>query len=625
MPSRSTSMSFVSPEPSGAASGALGRTWLLPAVALILLAAVVLLPGLDAIPVVDRDEARFVQASRQMLDSGTLEGWTVPMVGEKYRLNKPPLIYWLQATSAGVFSGFDSASASIWMYRLPSMLAALCTVLITWRLGTAMFGGLTGLLAGAFMAVSPLVAFDAHMARSDELLLVLTTAAMAMLWSCWRAGNTADPRTAGRLPLARTVALWIFIGLGMLTKGPLTPMVVLLSALVLAAWTRRWRWLWQLRPVSGLLIALALFLPWVLLAGFAVGFEKLATIAYDEVIVRSASGRESHGAPPGYHLVLMVVLLWPGTLLTGIALGRSWRRARGAEARPRSLITRAVDVFRRPARGRGAEAFCLAWLIPSWLVFELAATKLPHYPLPLYPALALVSARAVLAGSRALPQVLSASARFGFVIWFILGLGIVLLPTTLLSLAWSAGDLSQPPVGSPRMSGVGVVTISLLVAGALFGVLVLVLALRRALAGRLLEAQILAIPAAAVSLGLVFGVVLPAAWPIWITARLSHHLVEGGAITSEAPIAAIGYREDSLVHATNGRLIPLADTQLQSWIQAHPDGWVVLPEADATGVDQLTITGRVSGFNYSNGDWFDLAVARVDTPESEASAEPDGS
>ena len=143
MPSRSTSMSFVSPEPSGAASGALGRTWLLPAVALILLAAVVLLPGLDAIPVVDRDEARFVQASRQMLDSGTLEGWTVPMVGEKYRLNKPPLIYWLQATSAGVFSGFDSASASIWMYRLPSMLAALCTVLITWRLGTAMFGGLT--------------------------------------------------------------------------------------------------------------------------------------------------------------------------------------------------------------------------------------------------------------------------------------------------------------------------------------------------------------------------------------------------------------------------------------------------------------------------------------------------
>jgi 4-amino-4-deoxy-L-arabinose transferase-like glycosyltransferase len=616
-------MSFVPPDSSGTASRAFGREWLLSAVALLLLAAVVLLPGLDAIPVVDRDEARFVQASRQMLDSGTLEGWTVPMVGEKYRLNKPPLIYWLQATSAGVFSGFDSASASIWMYRLPSLLAALCTVLITWRLGTSMFGGRTGLLAGAFMAVSPLVAFDAHMARSDELLLVLTTAAMALLWSCWRAGSTAAPE--GRLPPARTVGLWVFIGLGMLAKGPITPMVVLLSALVLAAWTRRWRWLWQLRPISGLLIALALFLPWVLLAGFAVGFEKLASIAYDEVIVRSASGRESHGAPPGYHLVLMVVLLWPGTLLTGLALGRSWRRARAPETRPRGLLTRAMDVIRRPARGRGAEAFCLAWLIPSWLIFELAATKLPHYPLPLYPALALVSARAVLAGSRAMPQVLSGSARFGFVIWFILGLGIVLLPATLLTLAWTGGDLSQPPVGSPRMSGVGVVTIALLAVGALFGVLVLVFALRRALSGKLLEAQILAIPAAAVSLGLVFGVVLPAAWPIWITPRLSHHLNEGGAIIAEAPIAAIGYREDSLVHATNGKLIPLGETQLQGWIKTHPNGWVVLPEALASTVPQLTITGRVSGFNYSNGDWFDLAVAQVNTRDSKASRELPGS
>ena len=116
MPSRSTSMSFVPPDSSGTASRTFGREWLLSAAVLILLASVVLLPGLASIPVVDRDEARFVQASRQMLDSGTLEGWTVPMVGEKYRLNKPPLIYWLQATSAGVLSGFESASASIWMY-----------------------------------------------------------------------------------------------------------------------------------------------------------------------------------------------------------------------------------------------------------------------------------------------------------------------------------------------------------------------------------------------------------------------------------------------------------------------------------------------------------------------------
>jgi 4-amino-4-deoxy-L-arabinose transferase-like glycosyltransferase len=607
-------MTFDPSQHASNGSRANGRGGLLAGLLLILLAATVLLPGLDTIPVIDRDEARFVQASRQMLDSGTLEGWTIPMVGEKYRLNKPPLIYWLQAGWTATATSLGGGSASIWMFRFPSVLAAMCTVLLTWLVGRSMFGGRTGLLAGAMMAVSPLVAFDAHMARSDEVLVALTTGAMAVLWWCWKDGRGLDRET--RLPWSRTTLLWLLVGLGMLAKGPITPMVVLLTALVLAAWTREWRWLLRLRPFTGLPIALIVFAPWVLLAGLSVGFERLATIAWDEVIVRSASGRESHGAPPGYHLVLMVALLWPGTLLTGIAFGRSWRRARSLGQPATTFMGRAWAVLAHPCRGRAAEAYCLAWLVPGWLVFELAATKLPHYPLPLYPAIALISARAVLAGTRSLPQALTGGARAGFVLWYVIGLGIVLLPVILLVLAGQGGDLAVPPPGSPRMLGTPWWLLGLLGIGTLFGGVLLTIGLTRALRGRLLEAQLLAMPAAALALGLSFGVALPAAWPVWITPRLTHHLEQGGALDGTTPIAAIGYREDSLVHATNGRLEPIGAEQLTAWLEEHPDGWVVVPTQVLPEDLPGRVRGEVSGFNYSNGNWFDLAVVEAAAGES---------
>src|SRR5690348_4119435 len=74
------------------------RSWRRGGVGLIILCLLVYIPGLWTIPPVDRDESRFAQASRQMLESGTLEGWVVPKVQDRPRLNKPPLIYWAQAT-----------------------------------------------------------------------------------------------------------------------------------------------------------------------------------------------------------------------------------------------------------------------------------------------------------------------------------------------------------------------------------------------------------------------------------------------------------------------------------------------------------------------------------------------
>ncbi len=572
--------------------------------ALILLALIVLLPGMKSIPVIDRDEARFAQASRQMLDSGTLEGWTIPRVGDRTRLSKPPLIYWLQAGSAGIFTGFDTSKDAIWMYRLPSLLAALGTILLTWRLGRRLFGGPTGVLAAALMGICPLIAFDAHMARADEVMVLCTTAAMLALQACW-----SREQRGMRPPLWLTTVLWACVGLGMLAKGPITPMVVLLTAIVLALWTRRAGWLWRLRPITGILTALIVFLPWVFLAVGAVGFETLKDIAYDEILVRSTQGRESHGAPPGYHLVLLVALLWPGSLLTGLAFARSWSKARGSRSTEGSIFRRLLALVTRPARGRQAEAFVLAWLIPSWIIFELAATKLPHYTLPLYPALALLSARAVLAGSNALPATRTLGPRLGFLVWYVIGLGIISLPTTLLLLSGTMGPLSEPPSGSPFTRGMTVIDWSIITLGALIGLTCLSLGLRRIMSGRLLEGQLLSIPAAAISMGLTFGLALPASWPLWITPRLEHVLERAGAFDSnEATIASAGFHEDSLMHATRGRLQRVNRMSIGTYLDTHPGAWMVIPEDQLIEAEGRPVHGTVAGFNYSNGKIVSLVV-----------------
>lgn len=564
---------------------------------LALLACSVLLPGLETIPVVDRDEARFAQASRQMLESGTLEGWTIPRVGERTRLSKPPLVYWLQAGGTGLLTSWDASRDAIWMYRIPGVLCAIGTVLVTWRIGVAMFGGLTGFLAGCMIAVCPLLVFDAHMARADQLLVLLTTAAMGMLFLCWKHTR----RTDRRLPIRLTSMLWILVGLGALAKGPITPMVVVLGALSLAAWSGRWKWVLRLRPFTGILVALAVFLPWVLLASRAVGFGTLWEIFYDEVVVRSSTGRESHGAPPGYHLVLLTVLLWPGSLLTGLALGRSWRRA----GRP---------VRRYPASSLRPEAFCLAWIIPNWLVFELAATKLPHYTLPLYPALALISARAVMAGSRALPQVTSRGARLGFTLWLLIGTGICALPLVLLALGYRGGPLGSVPPGSPLANGPAWPEFTLLGAGSLLGLAFLVAGYRLVLKGRLFEGQLVSIPTAALSMTLVFGVTLPLLWPIWITPRLDH-VIDAATDGSGPPaLAATGYTEDSLMFSSRGRLERIPDSEVRDWAERHPGGIIVLQRDQVPEGGRFTELGEVGGFNYSKGSWMDLVVLRSDGP-----------
>ena len=288
-------------------------SWLLSATVVCVLAACAFLVGMRAVPVTDRDEPRFAQASRQMAESDSLADWVVPRVGDELRLKKPPLIYWVQAPTVLAATGGDPTQDAIWMYRLPSAIAALVAALATLWLGRAMFGGNTGLLAACLLVVSPVIVTDCHMARADELLLATTTLAMCVLWTMWR-----DHRAGRAAGLMRAVIFWCCIGLGVLAKGPITPFVAGTCVLGCAAARRDWSFIWRVRPFTGLFVLTAMALPWIWLAGNEVGWDTLRAAFDKEVLQRAKEGAEGHAAPPGYYIVTLLAFFFPGALLAAL-------------------------------------------------------------------------------------------------------------------------------------------------------------------------------------------------------------------------------------------------------------------------------------------------------------------
>jgi 4-amino-4-deoxy-L-arabinose transferase-like glycosyltransferase len=591
----------------------------------------VYVPGLTSLAPVDRDESRFAQASRQMLESialpperqerGMVATWdgaeapgmhsgglAIPMVHRRIRLNKPPLIYWLQAASAGVLSWGQPLRDAIWMYRLPSVLAGIATVLLTWRIGRRMFDPRAAWLGAAMIAVAPVFVWEAHQARADMVLVTITTAAMGAVWMIWRRASGGRERSrAGWSPWPTSwgwpIALWILIGLGILAKGPVTPMVAGLCALALSATTRRWRWLGATRPFIGLAIVVAMVAPWAWAVADRIGWDRYIEIILDETLGRSASPKEGHLGPPGYHALFAIVLLWPGSMLVALALPRAWRRARPKEPRAQARGESAPGESKasspslcsgllRPFTGRPAELFCLCWIIPPWVVFELVLTKLPHYTMPMYPALALLCARAVYAAEtrRLLGLTLGAIRR-------------ALAVFGAFSIAIALGVGAAGLVAAPRAQGAlaGAITLA--------AILLIVAAICATRRGRFVSAQLTLLGAAAALWIALVGLVLPAADHLWVSERLVRQLP-----AHPPPVAAVAYHEDSLVYRLRGRLARIDPAQIDAWLGAHERSILIVPADPPLDVPGLEPLGAATGFNYARGRRVDLIILRQGAP-----------
>src|SRR5262249_41808544 len=162
---------------------------------------------------------------------------------------------------------------------------------------------------------------------------------------------------------------WTAMAAGVMLKGPVIVMFTGFAALALAIVDRSARWLLALRPIVGLIWLALLVMPWFLAIIARSGDSFFSESIGRDLLSKIGSGQESHGAPPGYYLLLFWATFFPGAMLTAPAVPSIWaaRREPGAK-------------------------FLLAWVVPSWILLEIVITKLPHYVLPTYPAIAILLA-----------------------------------------------------------------------------------------------------------------------------------------------------------------------------------------------------------------------------------------
>lgn len=543
-------------------------SWILarPRLVLASLSLLVLLAGLFTLPPLDRDESRFAQATKQMLETGD---FVEIRFQDEARNKKPVGIYWLQTASVEMLTA--APHNQIWAYRIPSVLGAIASVLLVFAIGQRLFDTPTGVLAGGFMAVCIGLVIEGLIAKTDAVLL-------ATILGCQWAAAQAYLSGKDKAPWPIVATFWLSLGAGILIKGPVAPFIAFGTLITLAIWDRNWRVITRLHPLVGVLMTLAVILPW----GIAIWVQTDGQFFRDalggDFGGKLVGGQERHGGWPGYYLLLVSVTFWPAIVALVPALYLAWRDRDQAKIR-----------------------FLLSWIVPAWIVFELIPTKLPHYVLPLYPALAILCALTIQRldhndlGMARHWSTRASIAIFAFVCLTLTGLIVAL----------------------PVMYGTGVDYVSLAAAVAFLAVAAFTVRI-------LLNGQFRAAALSTFVLGVIlhlslFGLVVRQLEAVQVSPRVAKLVETVQQTLNKKSLASSGYAEPSLVFLVG------TDTQLgtvdesAAFLAANHDRIALIEKEFDAGFRvamtrhglEATPLGSVAGFNYSKGDPIELTLYGV--------------
>jgi len=338
-----------------ASSPHFAAAWLLIACALLLL------PSLGLYPLFDVDEGAFAEATREILQSGD---WLSTTLNAVPRYDKPILIYWLQALSVKLLGLNEFA------LRLPSALAALAWVLAIVRFAAPRLGTSTAVLAGWISATSLGVISMSRAATADALLNALLAMSMFELWRHLEQGD--------RGALRRT---YLWVALGVLTKGPIAILIPGAVSLGYCSSVRRWRaWARAALDPLGWLILLAVAGPWYVAQFVLHGRDFVEGFLLRHNLARFSGTLEGHSGSLWYYLAVVPLLLLPWS-------GLLWRTLRHVPADWHDPLSR----------------YLALWFAFVFVFFSLSGTKLPHYLLyGMTPLFILAASRARDAGAAAL-------------------------------------------------------------------------------------------------------------------------------------------------------------------------------------------------------------------------------
>lgn len=321
---------------------------------LLILSAVTLLllfSGAGQMPLIDRDEPRFAQATREMMQRHDV---FIPWFNGEYRFDKPPLIYWLMSPFYALFGTHELCA------RLPAILTSWLLVLATYWGGRTFFNGQVGFLAGLGLATCFQLQIHGRLAVADLPMILFLTVSQLLLLRLLTKPEQVRP----------SLWFWAFYlcqAAGFLAKGPIVLVVTILTLLFyrFVFWRQPLPW-HLLRWPWGLPVMIGIIGLWGIPALLQTE-GLLWKIGMGRHVV--ARGMESFDGRPyfvPYYFITAFLSLCPWAIL----LGYAWR------------------VLRR--NWNQTNAFLCAWAAAPYLVFTLYSTQLPHYVLPAFPALFLI-------------------------------------------------------------------------------------------------------------------------------------------------------------------------------------------------------------------------------------------
>lgn len=307
---------------------------------------------LGAVPLMGLDESLYAEVSRQMT---VRSNYIVPFFNGEYFFDKPPVVYWMQALCIKIF-GVNSFAV-----RLPSAICAVCLVFFVNWLGNKLFNPRTGFISALISATCILSTALARLAIIDMVFTLFITISLSMFLLCYLKKSNSK----------FYLLAWAAAGLSVMTKGPAGIVLIGLVILVFLAFKKDLKSLFKPIHLLGLLLFLAISVPWFLLVQRATNGVFFNEFFLHQNLERAAGKDFGHNFPIYSYIPIYFITFAPWSFYVISA----WRK----------------QVKLKPENDEQKTALFLAiWISVIFIVFTLIISKLIGYIYPFYPAAALL-------------------------------------------------------------------------------------------------------------------------------------------------------------------------------------------------------------------------------------------
>jgi len=526
-----------------------------------LLAIISFFSTINILPPLDRDEARYIQSTVQMIESGDF--FNINFL-DNPRLKKPPGIYWLQAfSSVSVKNLFLLEKPPLWSFRLPSAIAASLSILLVYLLGNIIFGRLQGIIAALLFLSVPIVIIEANIAKTDSVLSCITLAIIYLLAKVIFFKNNEKNLSSLYIYLG-----WLLLGFSFLIKGPITFIIIFLLVMSFKIIERDFV-LSSIKPIYGLILFTIICAPWFIFIFTGNNADYMIGDIKKDFLEKIYSVQESHGAPPGAYIISLFISAWPLAIF---------------------LLPTVVWSYLN--RKEKSIKFLLCYILPSWIVFELIPTKLLHYLLPLIPGLTLLTAAMIVESIKNNNFLMEFNKRILNIYTFfpIIGIGTIIIVIGYLGIEFGIGFSKEVIL---------IILIFLLIG---------IFAIYNFYYLNYLRAFFIASIGTILAINLFMLFVPNQTQKIWISERI-YEEIENKNLNHSSIL--FGYSEPSLVYRLGSKTKIAGNTiDVINFIKNHKVDYIIIENqyldefkilSKENNINFKNISKSISGFNYSKG------------------------